>query len=148
MRHGRKVRKLGRTPGHRKALLSNLATALIKEGTIRTTDAKAKVLRGVVDRLVTFAKRGDLAARRTVLRSVRDPLVVKRLFDEIAPRFVDREGGYTRLLKLGVRRGDGASMSVLTFSGEEAVKSLSQRAEKEAKPAETKTEESPARSDA
>lgn len=139
MRHGRKVRKLGRTTSHRKALLSNLATALIREGTIRTTDAKAKVLRGVVDRLVTFAKRGDLAARRHVLRSVRDPKVVKRLFEEIAPRFVDREGGYTRLLKLGVRKGDGAAMSVVTFSGEEAVKPA-QRSGAEGKPAEKKAE--------
>lgn len=126
MRHGRKVRKLGRTPAHRRALMSNLATSLIQEGTIRTTDAKAKVLRGVVDRLVTFAKRGDLAARRHVLRSIRDPKVVKRLFEEIAPRFVDRAGGYIRLMKLGVRKGDGASMSVVTFSGEETVKPASQ----------------------
>ena len=147
MRHGRKVRKLGRTPSHRKALLSNLATALIREGTIRTTDAKAKVLRGVVDRLVTFAKRGDLAARRHVLRSVRDPKVVKRLFEEIAPRFVDREGGYTRLLKLGVRKGDGAAMSVVTFSGEEAVKPA-QRSGAEGKPAEQQKAETTAKADA
>jgi large subunit ribosomal protein L17 len=122
MRHGHKVRKLGRTQSHRKALLNNLATSLIREGALRTTDAKAKVLRGVVDRLVTFAKRGDLAARRHVLRSVHDPKVVKRLFEEIAPRFVDREGGYTRVLKIGVRRGDGAAISLVTFSGEGVVR--------------------------
>ena len=139
MRHGRKTRKLGRTSSHRKALLKNLATSLIEAGSIRTTDAKAKVLRGVVDRLVTFAKRGDLAARRHVLRSVRDPKVVKRLFEEIAPRFVDREGGYTRILKIGARRGDGAAMSLVTFSGEEVVKAPASGAE--AKSSEPKAEE-------
>jgi large subunit ribosomal protein L17 len=126
--------------------LNNLATSLIREGSVRTTDTKAKVLRGVVDRLVTFAKRGDLAARRQVLRSVRDPKVVKRLFDEIAPRFVDREGGYTRILKIGARRGDGAAISLVTFSGEEAVKAPASGAE--AKPSETKAEETTAKAEA
>ncbi|MSS70970.1 MAG: 50S ribosomal protein L17 [Candidatus Latescibacteria bacterium] len=148
MRHGRKVRKLGRTSSHRKALLKNLATSLIEAGSIRTTDAKAKVLRGVVDRLVTFAKRGDLAARRHVLRSVRDPKVVKRLFDEIAPRFVDREGGYTRVLKIGARRGDGAAMSLVTFSGEEAVKAVAPASGAEAKSSEPKAEGTTAKTEA
>jgi large subunit ribosomal protein L17 len=125
MRHGRKVRKLGRTSSHRKALLNNLASSLIQEGSVRTTDAKAKVLRGVVDRLVTFAKRGDLSARRHVLRSVHDPRVVKRLFEEIAPRFTERDGGYTRLLKIGARRGDGAAISMVTFSEGESAKPAS-----------------------
>ena len=118
MRHGRKILKLGRTSSHRKALLSNLANALIRNGTIRTTDAKAKALRRYVDRLVTFAKKGDLAARRHALRFVPDPGVVRRLFEEIAPRLADREGGYTRLIRLGTRRGDGAEVSLVTFSGE------------------------------
>ena len=146
MRHGRKVRKLGRTSSHRKALLNNLATSLIQAGSVRTTDAKAKVLRGVVDRLGTFAKRGDLAARRHVLRSVRDPKVVKRLFDEIAPRFVDREGGYTRVLKIGARRGDGAAISLVTFSGEEVVKAPVSGTE--ARPSAPKAEETAAKAEA
>lgn len=146
MRHGRKARKLGRTPSHRKALLNNLATSLIEAGSVRTTEAKAKVLRGVMDRLVTFAKRGDLAARRHVLRSVRDPKVVKRLFDEIAPRFVDRAGGYTRVLKIGARRGDGAAVALVTFSGEGAVKALASGSE--AKSPEPKAEEMAAKAEA
>ena len=136
MRHGRKVRKLGRTSSHRKALLKNLAASLIQEGSVRTTDAKAKVLRGVVDRLVSFAKRGDLAARRQVLKTVRNPKIVKRLFDEIAPQFVDRAGGYTKILKIGIRKGDGAPISVVTFSGDEVGKS---------KPSEPKTKEQAAK---
>jgi large subunit ribosomal protein L17 len=146
VRHGRKIRKLGRTSSHRKALLKNLATSLIESGSIRTTEAKAKVLRGVVDRLVTFAKRGDLAARRHVLRSVHDPKVVKRLFEEIAPRFVDTEGGYTRILKIGARRGDGAAMSLVTFSGEEAVKTPASGVE--GKPSESKAEDTTPKAEA
>ena len=142
MRHGRKVRKLGRTSSHRKALLKNLASSLIQEGSVRTTDAKAKVLRGVVDRLVSFAKRGDLASRRQVLKSVRNPKIVKRLFDEIAPQFVDRAGGYTKILKIGIRKGDGAPISVVTFSGDEVGKATPpEESRKGSKPSEPKTKE-------
>ncbi len=142
MRHGRKVRKLGRTSSHRKALLKNLDSSLIQEGSVRTTDAKAKVLRGVVDRLVSFAKRGDLAARRQVLKAVRNPKIVKRLFDEIAPNFADRAGGYTKILKIGIRKGDGAPISVVTFSGDEVGKSTPpEEGRKGSKPSEPKTKE-------
>ena len=142
MRHGRKVRKLGRTSSHRKALLKNLASSLIQEGSVRTTDAKAKVLRGVVDRLVSFAKRGDLAARRQVLKAVRNPKIVKRLFDEIAPQFVDRAGGYTKILKIGIRKGDAAPISLVTFSGDEVGKSTPpEESRKGSKPSEPKAKE-------
>lgn len=118
MRHRKKGRKLGRTAAHKKAMMANLATALIEKESIRTTDTKAKELRGFVDRLVTFAKRGDLHARRQALKVLRRSSVVNKLFDDLAPRFVDRPGGYTRIVKLGHRKGDGAFLSLMEFVGE------------------------------
>ena len=118
MRHRKKGRKLGRTAAHKKAMLANLATALIEKESIRTTDTKAKELRGFVDRLVTFAKRGDLHARRQTLKVLRRSSVVNKLFDDLAPRFADRPGGYTRIVKLGHRKGDGAFLSLMEFVGE------------------------------
>jgi large subunit ribosomal protein L17 len=105
--------RLGGGPSHERMLLSNLARALFAEGRIRTTEAKAKRLRPQAERLITFAKRGDVAARRQVLTVVRDKAVVHKLFAEIAPRFTDRQGGYTRILKLGPRPGDAAPMAVI-----------------------------------
>jgi large subunit ribosomal protein L17 len=105
--------RLGGGPAHEKLLIANLARALFSEGRIRTTEAKAKRLRPQAERLITFAKRGDLAARRQVLTVVRDKAVVHTLFAEIAPRFADRQGGYTRILKLGPRPGDGAPMVLI-----------------------------------
>lgn len=119
MRHRKKGRKLGRTAAHKRAMLANMATSLIEKESIRTTDAKAKELRGFVDRLVTFAKRGDLHARRQVLRLLRRKSAVHKLFDDLAPRFVGRPGGYTRIVKLGHRKGDGASLSLMEFVGDE-----------------------------
>jgi len=119
MRHRKKGRKLGRTAAHKRAMLANLATALIEEESIRTTDTKAKELRGFVDRLVTFAKRGDLHARRQALRLLRRRSAVNKLFDDLAPRFMGRPGGYTRIVKLGHRKGDGAFLSLMEFVGEE-----------------------------
>jgi large subunit ribosomal protein L17 len=105
--------RLGGGPAHEKLLIANLARALFSEGRIRTTEAKAKRLRPQAERLITFAKRGDVASRRQVLTVVRDKAVVHTLFAEIAPRFADRQGGYTRILKLGPRPGDGAPMVII-----------------------------------
>jgi len=103
--------RLGGSPQHERALLANLATALFEHGAITTTVAKAKRLRPVAERLVTFAKRGDVHARRQVLTVVRDREVVHTLFSEIGPRFADRPGGYTRITKIGPRKGDNAPMA-------------------------------------
>jgi len=117
MRHRKKGRKLNRTSSHRKALMRNMVTTFIDQEQIETTDAKAKELRPLAERLVTLAKRGgdDLAARRRALRIVRDRKVVAKLFDEIGPRYSDRPGGYTRIIKVENRRGDGAPLSMLRF---------------------------------
>ena len=103
--------RLGSNPGHQRLLLSTLAAQLFVNEGIDTTEAKAKLLRPYAEKLITFAKRGDLAARREVLKDIPDRDVVARLFHDIAPRFEDRQGGYTRILKLGPRRGDGAPMA-------------------------------------
>ena len=119
MRHLNRGRKLNRTSSHRKALFKNLVLALVRHGRIRTTDAKAKELRRVADRMVTLGKRGDLAAKRRAFDFIQSHTVVKRLFDEIAPRFKDRNGGYTRVVKFGWRRGDAAPLSIIEFTGME-----------------------------
>jgi large subunit ribosomal protein L17 len=103
--------RLGSGPAHQKLLLSGLATQLFVHEAITTTEAKAKALRPYAERLITFAKRGDLTARRQVLKVIPDRDVVGRLFGEIGPRFSERPGGYTRILKLGQRQGDGAPMA-------------------------------------
>jgi large subunit ribosomal protein L17 len=105
--------RLGAGPSHQKLMLGGLAAALFEHEKVRTTEAKAKALRPVAERLITFAKRGDVSARREVLKVVADRDVVHRLFAEIAPRMAERDGGYTRILKLGPRKGDGAPMAVL-----------------------------------
>jgi large subunit ribosomal protein L17 len=105
--------RLGGSPQHQRLLLSNLATALFEHGRITTTQAKAKALRPVAERLITFAKRGDLHARRQVLTVVRDKAVVHTLFAEIGPRFAERPGGYTRITKVGPRKGDNAPMAII-----------------------------------
>ena len=105
--------RLGGGPAHERLMLANLATALFEHGKITTTEAKAKRLRPLAERLITFAKRGDLAARRRVLTVVRDREVVHSLFAEIGPGFADRAGGYTRITKIGPRKGDNAAMAVI-----------------------------------
>ncbi|TAK70053.1 MAG: 50S ribosomal protein L17 [Actinomycetota bacterium] len=105
--------RLGGSPAHERLMLSNLATALFEHGRITTTEAKAKRLRPLAERLITFAKRGDLHARRRVLTVVRDKSVVHVLFTEIGPRFANRSGGYTRIVKVGPRKGDNAPMAVI-----------------------------------
>ena len=117
MRHLNAGRKLNRTSAHRKALMKNLVLSLIQYGRLKTTDAKAKELRRYADRMVTLGKRGDLAARRLAFAFMQSRTAVKKLFDEIAPRFTDRAGGYTRVVKFGVRRGDAAPLSIIEFTG-------------------------------
>jgi large subunit ribosomal protein L17 len=119
MRHRIAHRKLGRTTPHRKALLRNLATALFDKERIRTTLPKAKELRPFAERLITLAKREDdrLHARRLAARHLQDPAVVQKLFDTIGARFASRPGGYTRILRLGPRKGDGAEMAYLELVG-------------------------------
>lgn len=106
-------RKLGRTTPHRRAMLRNIVTSLLREGRIETTETRAKELRRLADKMITLGKRGDLHARRQVLTFLMDETVVKKLFDEIGPRYADRAGGYTRLVKTGYRRGDGAPLVVV-----------------------------------
>lgn len=115
MRHQNRVAKLGRTASHRKALMMNLAIALIKHGKIKTTDAKAKELRRVVERLITYGKRGTVHHRRLAFKVLHDRSVVKTLFDHIAPQYADRNGGYTRIIKLGFRDNDSAAVSLIEF---------------------------------
>ena len=115
MRHKKSGRKLSRKTAHRKALMSNLASALITHKKIKTTDAKAKELRMFIEPLVTFAKRGDLHARRQVLKKIRHKSIVRELFDNIGPVFSNREGGYTRITKLGYRDNDCAPISLIEF---------------------------------
>ena len=104
-------RKLGRNTAHRKAMLRNLVTDLLREGRISTTDTRAKEAGRIAEKMITLAKRGDLHARRQVLSFVYDETVVTKLFEEIAPKYAERNGGYTRILKLGPRRGDCAEVS-------------------------------------
>ena len=113
MRHQRSGKKLGRDSAHRKALYSNLAGALIDHGRIQTTQAKAKAVKPLAEKMITLGKRGDLHARRQALAALRSNDVVHRLFADIAPRFADRPGGYTRIVKLGPRQGDAAEMVYL-----------------------------------
>lgn len=113
MRHGKKVAKLGRLRSHRRAMLANMVTSLFNHEVIRTTDVKAKELRRTADHMITFAKRNDLHARRQVLRVITDKGVVSKLFDELGPRYKSRNGGYTRIIKVGPRRGDGALISII-----------------------------------
>ncbi len=113
MKHARAGKKLGRDSAHRKALYSNLAGALITHGRIQTTEAKAKAVKPFAEKMITLGKRGDLHARRKALAELRSQDVVHNLFAEVAPRFAERPGGYTRIVKLGQRQGDAAEMVYL-----------------------------------
>ncbi len=128
MRHGVKRNRLNRPSGHRRALLSNLATSIILQGLkpdqmdrkIRTTVTRAKTVRGVVERLVTFAKKGDLSARREAARLIHDHAALQGLFDVLGPRYKDRQGGYTRVLRLSTERaGDAAEMAIIELVEDE-----------------------------
>ena len=115
MRHRNSGRKLNRTASHRKAMFANMAAALIKHEQIITTLPKAKELRPVVEKLVTLGKRGDLHARRQAISKIRDKAMVAKLFETLGPRYQERNGGYTRVLKAGFRYGDSAPMAVIEF---------------------------------
>ena len=118
MRHRAKGRQLSRTSTHRRALLNNMATSLFEHGRVITTEAKAKELRPFAEKLITLARRGDLHARRLVQRKIKDRETLSRLFSEIGPRFAARPGGYTRILKLGHREGDGADIARIELLSE------------------------------
>jgi large subunit ribosomal protein L17 len=139
VRHQRSGKKLGRDSAHRKALYSNLAGALIEHGRIRTTEAKAKAVKPFAEKMITLGKRGDLHARRQALAALRSNDVVHHLFADVAPRFVDRPGGYTRIVRLGPRQGDAADMVYLEFVDYEPTPSplaLSRARREETAPAE------------
>jgi large subunit ribosomal protein L17 len=120
MRHLKSGRQLSRNSSHRWALMRNLVTALLRHEKIQTTDAKAKELRRWADRVISLGKQGSLHARRQVLAIVQDKTVVRKLFDTLGPRFKDRPGGYTRIIKLGMRRGDAAPLSMIELVATEA----------------------------
>ena len=123
MRHHRDHRKLGRTSAHRKAMLRNLVTSLLEHEEVRTTTAKAKEVRRIAERMITLGKRGTLDARRRALRTIRERSVAAKVFDELAPRFQKREGGYTRIVKLGVRRhGDNAEQALIQLVDRKAAR--------------------------
>jgi large subunit ribosomal protein L17 len=145
MRHGVKNKKLGVNAQHKRAILRSLATSILEKGLeteqgnryIRTTLLKAKLAKSIVDRLITYAKKGDLSARREAARFVRDPKVVQGLFDVLGPRYASRNGGYTRVLKLGPNRpGDAAEMALIGLVEDEVV-------EKTVKPSQKKAEVKP-----
>jgi large subunit ribosomal protein L17 len=118
MRHRAKGRQLSRTSTHKRAMLNNMATSLFVHGRVITTEAKAKELRPFAEKLITLARRGDLHARRLVQRRIKDRETLSRLFSDIGPRFAARPGGYTRILKLGHRKGDGADVARIELLAE------------------------------
>src|SRR5438552_2017536 len=134
MRHQKKTIKLGRTAAHRKALLANQVCSLIAHQRIKTTLAKAKAVRPLAEKMVTFGKNGSLHARRMALSILRQKDAVKKLFDEIAPRSADRNGGYTRIVKLGQRKSDSASMAFIEWVDAALVIEEKPAEEKKAKP--------------
>ncbi len=140
MRHRNKTKKLGRTKAHRKATLMNLASAIINHQQIKTTLAKAKAARSVIEKLITTGKKDTVAARRQAFKLLQNHALVQKLFNEIAPAFADRSGGYSRIIKLGQRQGDGAELAILQLVGFEPViieeKKTSGKKKKKAAPAE------------
>ncbi|MYZ46653.1 50S ribosomal protein L17 [Propylenella binzhouense] len=133
MRHGKSGRKLNRTSSHRQAMFANMAASLIEHEQIVTTLPKAKELRPIVEKLVTLAKRGDLHARRLAVSRIRDEKMVRKLFETLGPRYAERNGGYTRVLKAGFRYGDNAPVAVIEFvDRDESAKGAGDRARREA----------------
>ena len=140
MRHKRIVKKFGRSTSHRKALMSSLVTNLILESSIKTTLAKAKQARKDAEKMVTLARKGTLASRRLAAARLQQPKAVKKLFDNVVPMMEGRPGGYTRIVKLGRRRGDGTEMCILQWVDPASTIAKVPAAEKAEKPAEEKTE--------
>jgi large subunit ribosomal protein L17 len=116
MRHVKAFRRLGMNASHRKAMMRNMVTSLIEHERIETTDTRAKEIRRLADRMVTLGKRGDLHSLRLSLKTVRTKTAAKKLFDELGPRFKEKQGGYTRIVKIGRRHGDSADMAILEWS--------------------------------
>lgn len=140
MRHRKQGRKLNRTSSHRKAMFANMAASLIEHEQIVTTLPKAKELRSVADKLITLGKRGDLHARRQAISKIRNVEQVRKLFDVLGPRYKDRNGGYTRVLKAGFRYGDNAPLAVIELvDRDEEAKGSADRARMEAEDAEMET---------
>jgi large subunit ribosomal protein L17 len=144
MRHLKAGRQLSRTAAHRRALMRNLATALFEHERIETTLAKAKETRGVAERLITYAKRGDLHSRRLVARDIQDPAIVKKLFDTIAPWYATRPGGYTRVLRTRARLGDAGEMALIELVKSAEQKAADRRAREEASKTKEKAKEAKA----
>jgi large subunit ribosomal protein L17 len=140
----KKGARLGGSPAHQRLIVANLATSLFEHGRITTTEAKARVLRPVAEKLITKAKKGDLHNRRQVLATIRDKGVVHSLFEEIAPRFAERPGGYTRITKIGPRKGDNAPMAVIELVTEEYTPQDRTTSKAAAAPAPAAGEETPA----
>lgn len=134
MRHNKSGKRLGRNSSHRSAMLRNMVTSLIQHEKITTTDSRAKELRKLADRMITLGKRGDLHARRQALQVIQDRDVVAKLFEMVGPRYKDRPGGYTRIIKLGSRLGDNAPLSQIELVEEELKAKVSEAGEAEAKP--------------
>ena len=130
MRHLKSGRKLNRTASHRRALFMNLSLALLEHERITTTLPKAKELRGVVERLVTYGKRGDLHGIRLISRSIKNKSLIMKVVNDLAVQYKERSGGYTRVLKLGQRRGDNTEMAIIEFVGREKVRKQSAEAKK------------------
>ncbi len=141
MRHRNYGRKLSRNAAHRRALLRNLVTSLILEERIQTTVAKAKEARPVAERMITLGKRGDLHARRLAARTCMTPPAVKKIFEDLAKRYATRSGGYTRIVRTGWRKGDGADMAVLELVGTGALQKLAEKRAKKVETQRKKTEE-------
>jgi large subunit ribosomal protein L17 len=141
MRHRKAGKQLGRNSSHRRAMLRNMVTSLLKHGQVETTDAKAKALRPVAEKMITLAKRSDLHARRQALAYLKDKAVIHRLFDELKDQYLDRQGGYVRIIKKGTRKGDGAPVSILQLIAIDADKKTGKKKgkrESAAKPRATK----------
>ena len=131
MRHRKAGKQLGRNSSHRRAMMRNMVTSLFKHGQIETTDAKAKSLRPVAEKMISLAKRGDLHARRQALAYIKEKAVTHKLFDELKDQYLERQGGYVRIIKKGVRRGDGAPISIVQLlAADEQKKSGKKKAKK------------------
>ena len=139
MRHRKFTFKIGRTSAHRQAMLANQVSSLILHGEIRTTIVKAKQSRRLAEKMITYAKKGDIHHRQLALSKLRDKDAVKKLFDELVKKYIDRKGGYTRIMRLGQRLGDGAEMCILQFVGEEDSAKPAKKKKAPAKTAEKKT---------
>jgi len=134
MRHLVKKKKLGRNTSHRRALLRNLVTSFLEKERIRTTLAKAKAAKPLAEKMITLARKDTLHAKRQALRFIYKKPVVKKLFEELGPRFSERPGGYTRIIKIGPRAGDGAEMAILELIGSEFKKKVKKKGKEKAKP--------------